>query len=205
MIFLTKDLLSRVVCDSTAVEYVKEVPFMELPKDYDRAQQFPTPLLLGSSGGEFMDMTSNDFIGKYNLYSVGWVNSRDARRFQLRDYYAYPSNFDLEVQYTTVGTQGRYYLTAQNGEDVIDFTNVFQASGCYFLLDYANAGRISPQGNKLKPTTYDPLDMEQYVFGQDFQPGDEIVLNTFGGALGYPLPGAKVRCRISSHEPEKLY
>jgi len=180
--------------DSLNVEYIKEVPHMELPKDYERAQQFPTPLLLGTS--------SNDFIGKYNLYSVGWVNSRDARRFQLRDYYAYPSDFDLEVQYTTVGTQGRYYLTAQNGEDQIDFTNVFQASGTYFLLDYANAGRISPQGNKLKPVTYDAIDMERYVFGQDFQPGDEIVLKTFGGALGYPLPGAKVRCKISSHEPE---
>jgi hypothetical protein len=188
--------------DSTVVEYIKEVPFMKLPKDYDRAQQFPTPVLLGTSGGEFEGKVSNDFIGKYNLYSVGWVNSREVKRFQLGNNYAYPSDFDLDVAFTTVGTQGRYYLTAQNGEDVIDFTNVFQASGCYFLLDYANAGRVSAPVSKLRPY-YETLDIDNYVFGQDFQAGDEIVLNTFGGALGYPLPGAKVRCKISSHEPEE--
>jgi hypothetical protein len=182
--------------DSIQVEYVKEVPFMPLPKNYERGYQFPTPQLLG--------VNSNDFIGKYNLYSVGWVNSRTTSRtiIRLREVYAYPQDFDYDVHYTTVGTQGRYYLSAQNGEDIIDFTNVFQASGVHFLLDYANMGRISPQNNKLD-LPYSQLSLDNYIFGQDFQPGDEIVLKTFGGALGFPLPGAKVRCKISSHDQEE--
>lgn len=179
--------------DSVLVEYIKEVPFLQLPKDYDLSEPFPTPVLLGKN--------SNEFIGKYNQYSVGWVNGRGANFLEERKAYAYPVDFDRTVEATTIGTQGRYYLTAQNGEDILDFTNVFQASGCYYLLDYANHNAIKPGGGSIEGN--DKVDDDVYTYGQDFQPGDEIVLKTFGGALGYPLPGAKVRCKVSSHLPEE--
>jgi hypothetical protein len=39
---------------------------------------------------------------------------------------------------------------------------------------------------------------QNYVYGNDFKPGDKITLRTLGGALGMPMPDAKVIFRLNN-------
>ncbi len=123
-------------------------------------------------------------IGAYGFAAVPWVNGRSAdgisqRRTQLGDW---------------MPQQGRYYLSVIDGTDTVDFVHVFVASGCRFVVDFANkrGWSVSPLAGveraPLQPT-------------QDFQAGDTIVFETTGGALGLPLPGAKIRARVSQPTP----
>lgn len=139
-----------------------------------------------------MDKT-DDFIGRYNATSFAWVGGRGVTSpIQLRNFVGYKSAEYKENGFkSNVGTQNRYYLSASNGEDTVDFVNMMCASGCFFAFDYANKGR-----RFFVPTIeWDPV--EEYQYGQDFKPGDQVKLATTGGALGLPLPGAKVRARVT--------
>ena len=123
-------------------------------------------------------------IGAYGFAAVPWVNGRSAdgitqRRTQLGDW---------------MPQQGRYYLSVIDGADTIDFVHAFVASGFRFVIDFANkrGWGISPLPGIEKAPTQPQ---------RDFQPGDTIVFETTGGALGLPLPGAKIRARVSAPTP----
>ena len=150
----------------------------------------PDPTLLG--------INSNDYIGKYNAYSYAWINARNVSRvFDLPDHFAIEyNNEDLIGSRDNVAltTQGRYYLSVLNGTDTLDFVNVFNASGVSFVFDYLNQGRRYALANKENET------VDDYTYGADFKAGDQVILSTTGGALGLPLPGAKVRCVVSEHD-----
>ncbi len=122
-------------------------------------------------------------IGAYGFAAVPWVNGRSAdgiaqRRVQLGDW---------------MPTQGRYYLSVVDGTDTIDFVHVFVASGCRFVIDFANK-----RGWAVSPLAGVDRAPEP---SRDFQPGDTVVFETTGGALGLPLPGAKIRARVSQPTP----
>ncbi|MCS7177589.1 MAG: hypothetical protein NZ960_08290 [Candidatus Kapabacteria bacterium] len=123
-------------------------------------------------------------IGSYGFAAVPWVNGRSAdgitqRRVQLGDW---------------LPQQGRYYLSVISDGDTIDFVHVFVASGCRFLIDFANK-----RGWGVSPLS--GVDRAPSQPTRDFRPGDTIVFETTGGALGFPLPGAKIRARVSQPSP----
>ena len=140
-----------------------------------------------------------DYIGKYNLSAYGYINSRYLKGIQIGRSVAKRSGEPYAGLATFIGTQGRYYLTgySQNNTDTVDFVNTISASGVTFAIDYARkTGRLGKLNEWLI------LDSAQKVnFGADFQPGDQIILKTTGGALGLPLPGAKVRFMIDTAVP----
>jgi hypothetical protein len=83
-----------------------------------------------------------------------------------------------------------------DGVDTLDFVNIFQASGVFFALDYARKERTG-----LRASADWTLSPEQKTsWGEDFKAGDKIMLKTTGGALGFPLPGAKVKARLPKAE-----
>ncbi len=152
----------------------------------------------------FLLRENNSFIGKYNLYSFAWVNGRNKSMSipSLRKQQAWqtskPENVILKLT-SNVGTQGRYYLSAvsSDGVDTVDFVNMFQIAGINFALDYANKGRIDPSG-ELK---WDAEDNIAHIYGDDFKPGDQVTLYSTGGAAGFPLPGAKVKFKVTNNQP----
>lgn len=123
-------------------------------------------------------------IGGYGFAAVPWVNGRSAdgitqRRVQLGDW---------------MPQQGRYYLSVIDGTDTIDFVHAFVASGCRFLIDFANK-----RGWGVAPLA--GIDRAPTQPQRDLQVGDTVVFETTGGALGLPLPGAKIRARVSTPTP----
>lgn len=128
-------------------------------------------------------------IGSYNLSAFPWVNGRakdDANSRKNQNSYSG----------APCGTQGRYYLSAisADGKDTVDFTHYLLASGGEFRMDFANKhGRnVSSQfGSKVSPGPT-----------VDFSVGDTARFNFLGGAAGFPIPGTKIRARISNPIPQ---
>lgn len=183
--------------DSVAVTYPLEMPHLTiaplLPStDPNRAvRMYPDPRNLYYTNNK----NTNEFIGKFNICAFGWVDARTATSLQLQNTYARPAGDDYDKRDASVGTQGRYYLSAQavDGSEVIDFTHVINIAGVQYVIDYANKGRRGVSGKIIEP---DP----NFKYTEDFKVGDKIELSTFGGALGMPLPGAKVRVKVSEGE-----
>ena len=142
---------------------------------------------------------TNDFIGKYNSSALAWVNARyDNSALRIAKQRAYPANQNPGSNYVwTAGEQNRYYMSAVSidGKDTVDFVNRINIAGCNFVFDYLNKGRFE----KLTPQWEIK---ENYVYGDDFKAGDQVVLPIRGGAFGLPAPGAKVRVKVSASEPE---
>lgn len=125
-------------------------------------------------------------IGNCNLTSYGWIDGREKDGFRDRPLQAANMNTGRPI-----GTQGRYYLSTQDPEGhTIDFTHVVVVAGTEFGLDFANkCGRHGFH------RYYDKSPQQPTV---DFRPGDKVLFSTFGGALGFPLPGAKVVVHIDT-------
>lgn len=125
-------------------------------------------------------------VNQYNLASTGWVNGRSKDGFSDRRRQA------------TGGTniQGRYLLSAIDGTDTVDFVNVFTGSGMSFVSDFGNKGGYdqSKLWTQQNFTEYS----EKLKLGsvKDFQAGDKIRFTVTGGALGFPLAGAKVTAHV---------
>lgn len=177
--------------DSVVVSYPLELEHMAIDT-IPGVNQYPVPTNLGSR--------CNEFIGKFNLSAYGWVNGRrNNSAIRMREQQANPSwNTGPTSVNTYIGTQGRYYLSAvsEDGKDTIDFTHVLIIGGCQFALDYANKGR------RFGNAEWEYIPTNEYQYGKDFEAGDKIVLKVRGGAFGLPMPGAKVRFRISDFKPE---
>ncbi len=165
--------------DSVLVSYPLEIPFNS--QVISTNNPFPTPV--------------NNPIGVYNLSSYGWVNGRDYGTVS-------GSNLRSRQQVGIVG-QGRYYLTTTAPSDsvwkfdTLDFIHSFIIAGGEVVLDYANKGyrnRTIRLGERNAST--------DFRYGNDFQVGDKIEIDVTGGAVGFPLPGAKVRAKVITSVPK---
>jgi len=148
---------------------------------------------------------SNDFINKYNICAHGFANGRnDNNIFRMTKQIARPYNSSYE--FTNIGDQGKYYLTAQSidGKDRIDFVNVITASSVQFIFDFANKARRKTTTQEWGGANNFAVDTNTYHYGKDFSAGDKVMLKTYGGTLGLPLPGAKVRLRVSKSLPNSV-
>lgn len=187
-----------------------EIPFQESDNESDTYPKY-----------ELLGLNSNDMINKYNLCAHGFINGRYINKgLGFQDQYAKPVNAgrlsdpSIWNKGVAIGHQNRYYLSAisTDGKDTLDFTHTIMLAGAEFFLDFANKGRR--KGTPLewgvdspnRPSEYNdnvaPVPLDQYHYKNDFKAGDKIVLKTFGGALGLPLPGAKVRAVVSDTKSE---
>ena len=181
--------------DSVIVDY--PLPIEHLKIDTGNGYKYPQLLNLKSN--------FNDFIGKYNLSAYGYIDGTGQKSyFKYKGLKAFPSDFNVTAQTIgqifSIGKQGRYYKTGTSvdGQHKINFANIFLASGVQFAFDYArnlSRGGATPDWKLSKEV--------QSTTPVDFAPGDQILLKTNGGALGFPMPGAKVLIHIdSSFVPE---
>lgn len=177
--------------DSVVVSYPLPLEHMVIDT-IPGVNQYPIPTNLRSR--------FNEFIGKFNLSAYGWVNGRrNNSAIRMREQQANPSWNTTPSSFSTyIGTQGRYYLSAisEDGQDTLDFTHILIIGGCQFALDYANKGR------RFGTAEWEYIPTNLYQYGSDFKEGDKITLKIRGGAFGLPLPGAKVRFKISDFKPE---
>ncbi len=141
---------------------------------------------------------TDEFIGKYNLSSLAFVNGRYSKAFRFANRKAYPTSApgNKTNNIWVAGHQNRYYLTAisVDGKDTVDFVNKLNIAGCEFVFDYINKGYFTNMNQ------WDKI-QKGYVYGQDFKAGDKVKLPIRGGAFGLPAPGAKVRIKVTNGAP----
>lgn len=187
----------------SVIEYPGLLEHMTLPDSFpgnpfrfpELVKYFPDPRNLMRD--------NNSFIGKFNIHSFAWVNGRYKSNSipNLNRQQACQTNKPEYIKLqkpTNVGTQGRYYLSAvsNDGVDTVDFVNMVQIAGINFAFDYANKGRRYPGD-----FTWKANDPASHIFKEDFKAGDKVTLVSTGGALGFPLPGAKVRFKVTDAQP----
>ena len=170
-------------------------------KIYSKRRLYPDPRNLPYYG-----VNTNDFIGKFNIASYGFVSNSRLKRdektaFRLPDNVARPLTgiYAGNSDETFTGIQGKYLKTgySQNKQDTIDFVNLLNISGVQFAFDFANKGkRFAPLGDEWKPK-----DGYNIWTAQDFKAGDKVYLKTYGGALGFPWPGATVIAKVGTSAP----
>lgn len=214
--------------DSVAVKYPTEVTHMNIPpvsglrktKRFDGfldytglypIRLFPDPRNLVQ-----LDIPTNDFIGRFNMYAIGYVAFDNANykrtqtsNFRMIDQVARPvsglgSGAD-DASFT--GLQGKYYMTgvSTDGKDTIDFVNFFNGSGIYFAFDFANKGTDPKRTGDGYDWTGSKKENFNLYTAKDFKPGDKVYLKTYGGALGMPMPGTKVLAVVSPKPEGESY
>lgn len=160
--------------DSVLVTYPEETPHQFVAMEDSATRPLPYPL------------AQEIAIGNYNLTAYGWIDGREKDGFRDRPLQAANMNTGRPV-----GTQGRYYLSTTNANGhTIDFVHILVASGTEFSLDFADKS-----GRKSAIRLYDRAMNRPTV---DFQPGGKAQFFTFGGALGFPMPGAKIILHIDT-------
>lgn len=173
----------------------------------------PKTIGMSNLGRKEYKVATNKFIGKYNMSAYGFGNIREINfPFQFANKYVVDVNSPYKNLQTSFSglPQGRYYLTARSrdGQDIVDFANVINIGGLNYVFNYANAFHLNWKvtNNSGSVTENRPsLDREQnYTYGADFAAGDQVTLKSIGGASGLPLPGAKVRVRVTEHTPETI-
>lgn len=186
--------------DSVKVHYPNELTYMEIPYDVTQSND-------GSTGKDWelpdlrnLKENSNDFIGRFNISAYGWVNFRHTKPTSTLKQVAAGADSALITSVKGFsGLQGKYYLTGTSidGKDIVDFTHIVNIGGISFALDKANKGKI----NTLAPEwdiNKDDFDINK----PDFKAGDKVMMKSFGGAFGLPMPGAKVRVKVSESIPQ---
>ena len=145
-------------------------------------------------------------VGSYSTAAYGWRNSRtsDIRSTVLRFYCADSATA------RPLGRAGRYYLSrnvSTTGEDTLDFVNVITMAGAQFTLDWSRFGRknhvylAAPnEVPKIAAVNNEPSSYPT----SDFKAGDKVIVETFGGALGYPVTRTKAYIRVKEYDPEVL-
>ena len=194
--------------DSVEVKYDSNIEHIDLPVQpnllpvekngfsYIRMPfPFPTNLPLE-------DRNADEMIGKFNLYAQCYINARNIK-LASRGEKCFAEDQNLLARYgvesgvSFVGTPGRYYISMIDGSDTIDFVHTFNISGAQFVADYLGTGY---RGNYDKSySSYIPKQaLPDITYGEDFKAGDKIRFTTAGGALGFPVNGAKVRFAVSN-------
>lgn len=159
----------------------------------DAGQPIPQPSPVS------LEQNTNDFIGKFNLSSYAWVNSRKQKGATklIKQETTTNSGPFKGLQGAYQGQQGRYYLSVITGSDTVDFVNQLQIAGASFYFDYANKGK-----RYAKDGGWAVVPDDQYNYnGSDFKAGDQVMLKTTGGVFGLPMPGAKVKFKILGGTP----
>lgn len=149
---------------------------------------------------------ASDIIGKWNIAAYGFANGRGQNivvripRQIVAGTDGVLNNPDIDNTFT--GVQGRYLKSATaniDGEEVtIDFMHLITIGGQRFGLDYANKGYAFSNGIKF----WDAEPTNEYVYGEDFKVGDQLMLRTSGGVKGLPLPGAKIKAVVRENIPQ---
>jgi len=82
--------------------------------------------------------------------------------------------------------------------DTLDFVHSFNISGAQFVADYFGRGMryVNSTHEAYRDAAPEP------TYGEDFKAGDKIRFTSRGGALGFPVDGAKVRFAVSETKPE---
>lgn len=190
--------------DSVEVSYPGSYEHKELPIYAETG--YPSPKALG--------INADEFVTKYNIHSFAYANGRESyTNRDTREQWARPTEGDPRsmMDEATVGTQGRYYLTtsavsAQGVETTLDFVNVLIGGGIQYVFDFANKARrtnasaewgIREEEGGIK---YYAVSPEYFNWEEDFEAGDEVMLQSYGGALGLPLKNAKVRVRVQESD-----
>lgn len=217
--------------DSAWVRYPSEMPHMDINNVPARFTEFSfsTESTTGKIFNEYFakearyypdprnlaywNIDSEDYIGRFNIASFGFANTRESRlnSFRVLDNHAVvDAQWDLaedgRAKKGGAESQGKYLLTAESvnpnpegQKDIIDFTHILNISGVQFVLDYAKVGwaNLETQVPNAELRDRDVMD-----FGPDFKPGDKLILSTSGGALGLPMSGATVLVKVNESIPE---
>ncbi len=191
--------------DSVECSYPSQIEFMELPENYVTAsvnlpqsmnyiiqRYVPDPRNLGRNW--------MDFIHRYNSSSYGWVDTK-TWGFGIQNALTWETSSPYAgdvTKFTTVGTQGRYYLSAKStdGAHDIDFVNILNISGCQFAFDFVGKGKRHPYDNEANANWEDKTDNRPDT-PVDFKPGDKVRLSVRGGVLGLPMPKSKIVCEVT--------
>ncbi len=167
----------------------------------------PVPSPLNMMADTTYPNKPEDMMYSFNLYAQAFINCRKAPgalagawvKGAARDADLLEKYDQNIVEY--VGKQGKYYLTAisDDGKDTLDFVHTFNIAGCQFIADYL--GRAHRDKDK---AYVEPVPQPQDVtHGNDFAAGDVIKFTTFGGTLGFPQNGAKVKFVVSQTNPQQ--
>ncbi len=178
--------------DSIEVTYPLPIEHLEIP--YTNEYKYPFPPILNKN--------YTDLIGKFNLSSYGFINASSKDGLKLPRKLAVNSDisedeFDaLSNKRIALGKQGRFYFNAAStdGQDTLRFINAFMGSGVTFVFDLAKIERLEATATRQWTLSDEAKSMEMIMP----KPGDKVRLRTNGGALGFPLPGAKVIVSIDS-------
>jgi hypothetical protein len=166
---------------------------------------YPDPRNLTSQGVDI-----DEFIGKYNMFSIGHVNVKSVFPSKATESIARsvdkPELLNIVKTYSGL-PQGRYYLSAKDGNgNRIDFINMLNIAGAQFVFDNVNMRKIwdgLASETNLMPDEI--TDDKEYKYDQpDFEVGDKVRLTTNGGASGLPLPNAKLKVVLKDATPGGL-
>lgn len=190
------------------VKYGQPLEYMELPNSaqMDSTYNFTTQAM---TQGELITCPShlnlkgryNEFIGKYNTFSVAYVKNVPvagikAYRSQIAVKEGSLGGEDIKADKMYSVGQGKYYLSTVNeSNDSLCFMNVINIGGQMFVSDHYNRRWVSKKYNPMLP------DDQNVTIGQEVKAGDQVLLKTTGGAFGLPMPGAKVRCKVVNAAP----
>lgn len=132
-------------------------------------------------------------IGSYALYAHGWVNTDNMSPTQRRNRFNRNRPFvgTIGTVRSYLGTPGRYYTGAYVADTMtLKFTHRLVVDGAELFLDFSGMGSADPG--------VDSSFVPDNVPTTDFKPGDKVTASFIGGAIGLPVPGAKVVVAIPS-------
>lgn len=209
--FTTTNLQSNVsitsskVLDHISINPVTEGELTTISGEIVARKEYPDPRNLTSQGIEV-----EEFIGKYNLFSIGHVNTAKVFPSRATESIARSTNKPelLSVVKTYAGLpQGRYYLSGNDGNgNRIDFMNIVNIAGAQFVFDNANLRKFWDGLNEernLIPAEIVADDTIRFD-EEDFEVGDKVRMTTNGGASGLPLPNAKLKVVLREATPGGL-
>jgi hypothetical protein len=190
--------------DSVVVSYASQMEHLAVEYELTNDAMlntglFPNLIYLGAD--------ADDYLGKYNMNTSAFVNSRELRTISRKYGHAIPNLPEYEpikediLIRTALPMQNRFYLTAvsRDKQDTADFVNTINIGGCQFIFDHANIGYYGNEANAELGDWKDQRFDDYPWGGSNFKPGNKIKLKTAGGALGMPMPGAKVKFRINNN------
>lgn len=132
-------------------------------------------------------------VGKFATYAYGWVNTDGLTVTQRRNPFNRNRPFvgTLGTSKYYLGTPNRYYVGAYTADTMrLKFTHKVVVNGAEIYLDFSGMGAAESR--------IDSAFVPANVPTRDFQAGDKVTASFIGGAVGLPVPGAKVVVAIPS-------
>ena len=135
--------------------------------------------------------------GAFAVLAYDWTDTEGMSAQQRRTVFSRASTSKKPSEYP-IGTPNRYYVgahtaTLDDGSQVdVRFTHRVIVNGASFYLDFAGMGTVQaqlPSGLTSEETARVVPEERPSV---DFSAGDKLIVEFAGGAVGLPVPGAKV-------------